>query len=422
MEVLSGFEEDLSKRFKARNAISHIRKVEEIGDRFVGSRGDKQAIEFVEERFKEYGLDVARTPIEVPSFEDRGASITLLATGEVIEAIPAYFSPATPKSGITADMVFAKGGDEDDYIGLDIRGKIVVLQEEGLGFSRFWLGTFARRAAQKGALGMIIIHPMPWPYRMSMEAGNSKIENRFLPERLPAICISALDGLRLMKAIGSGDTRIHYLSDTVLGKAESYVISGFHRGTDPLGARIGIVAHRDNGYPPGANDNGSGTGTMLEVARVLTQFRFKKSIEFISSTAEEGVTQGIYEYIQKNRGDLQQNMKALIDLDMFGIGGRLNLVDCGYWPDSAPIKHDEELMKSIESIADDLGYYVGRMTAGWGVAESGRFLDIGVPAVWFWRSDDPYYHSKYDTTDMIDGNALKIVGDLTLIAVSRLAS
>ena len=71
----------------------------------------------------------------------------------------------------------------------------------------------------------------------------------------------------------------------------------------------------------------------------------------------------------------------------------------GYWPDSQPIKHDEK-PQMIENIADDFGY-VSRMTAGWGC----RWKISGVlivPAVWFWRADDPYYHSKFDTADMID--------------------
>ena len=62
------------------------------------------------------------------------------------------------------------------------------------------------------------------------------------------------------------------------------------------------------------------------------------------------------------------------------------------------------------------------MTAGWGVSESGRFINIGVPAVWFWKADDPYYHSKHDTPEKIDGNMLKVVGNLTGVALTRIAS
>ena len=76
----------------------------------------------------------------------------------------------------------------------------------------------------------------------------------------------------------------------------------------------------------------------------------------------------------------------------------------------------------LEGIADELGYDVGRMTAPWGVAESGRFIQAGVPAAWFWKPDDFYYHSVHDSIDKLDGNSLKAVADITAIALSRMAN
>ena len=73
-----------------------------------------------------------------------------------------------------------------------------MIQETGLGYARFWMGAFAEIAARKGAVGIVVIHPLPWPYRMSMEAGNGKLENRFCAEQLPTVCVSGIDGGRLM--------------------------------------------------------------------------------------------------------------------------------------------------------------------------------------------------------------------------------
>jgi hypothetical protein len=78
---------------------------------------------------------------------------------------------------------------------VDTTGKIVILCEASLGFSHFWLGPYAQEAAERGAIGMIVIHPSPWPYRMSMEAGNINIERRFVERQVPAVSISALDAL-----------------------------------------------------------------------------------------------------------------------------------------------------------------------------------------------------------------------------------
>ena len=71
-------------------------------------------------------------------------------------------------------------------------------------------------------------------------------------------------------------------------------------------------------------------------------------------------------------------IRAAIDLDMFGVGGKLKLVELGLWPDTEPIPHTEWLMRPSRGASpDELGYDVGRMTAPWGVAESGRFIEAG---------------------------------------------
>jgi hypothetical protein len=50
-----------------------------------------------------------------------------------------------------------------------------------------------------------------------------------------------------------------------------------------------------------------------------------------------------------------------------------------------------------------------------------RFLLAGVPSVWFWKSDDVYYHSIMDTPEIVDSNSLKVVSDTTAVAVMRIA-
>ena len=97
------------------------------------------------------------------------------------------------------------------------KGKIVILTEETLGYSKFWLGTFADRAARAGAVGIIFIHPMPWPYRMSMEAGNSNLGKRFCEKKLPAVCISAVGGLKLTRGFSGGHCKVRMETKTADG-------------------------------------------------------------------------------------------------------------------------------------------------------------------------------------------------------------
>jgi aminopeptidase YwaD len=417
--VQGEFEEQLRSRVTARGALATIEELVGFGDRFVGSAGDRAAADFVRARFADLGLEVEDRAFTTLGYSHTRADVTL-GDGRVFEAIPPYFSPA---GRVRGELVFAGGGDEADYEGLDVNGKIVLLQETGLGYARFWMGTFAAIAARRGAIGLVVIHPLPWAYRMSMEAGNGRLESRFLDEQIPVVSVSAIDGAQLMHAIGAGAAAAELVVECEQPVVTSWNVSGVLRGSELPGERILVHAHRDHGLWPGANDNGSGFGTMLEIAGALAASRPRRSIEFLCTTAEEGVTKGIAAYIeaQQEEGRLGE-IRAAIDLDMFGTGGKLQLVELGLWPDTEPIPHTEWLMQWLERVAEELGYDVGRMTATWGVAESGRLIQAGVPAAWFWRPDDFYYHSVHDSVDKLDGNCLKAVGDVTAITMWQLAN
>ena len=421
--MLSPAEHELRARISGARAVSHVEQLVAAGDRFVGSEGDARAAEGVRALFAGLGLEVQDRPFTTLGYRHDSAVLTLLDEGRRFETIPPYFSPATPSGGLQGELVFVGEGDAADYDGLDVTGKIVVMQEVGLGYSRFWLGTFVAEAARRGAAAMVVIHPLPWPYRMSMEAGNGDLWRRFLADQIPVVCVSGIDGAALMHAIGAGQARAELLVVSELKDVESSNVSGVLRGSRWPEETLVVLAHRDHGIHPGANDNGSGFGTMIEVATAVADMRPLRSIEFLCTTAEEGATPGVQAYVEARQAEgTLGDLRAAVDLDMFGVGGRLKLVELGLWPDTDPIPHTEWLMRLLEGIADELGYDVGRMTAPWGVAESGRFIQAGVPAAWFWKPDDFYYHSVHDGIDNLDGNSLKAVADITAIALWRMAN
>ncbi len=421
--MISDDERGLIQQIDASRELRHIENLAAIGDRFIGSAGDKKAIDYVTKEFESLGLEIQETPIRVPTFLNTSDTVLRVeATEQTFDAITPYFSPSTPAGGLEAEVVPIIGGKEEDYRDADVEGKIALLMEVDGGFSMFWLGTFAERAAKHGAVGLIIIHPMPWPYRMSMEAGNSSIPNRFCADQLPALCVSALDGANLMYEIGRGNNRVHMVSETLVEDRDSVILSAFKRGTEYPQERVGVIGHRDNGIAPGANDNLTGTATMLELARLFTETSSPRGFEFICSTAEEGATIGAWSFCQQHKDDLRANMKALIDVDMVGVGGRICQVERGLWPDCDPLLQPEWLMAMVDDVAGDLGFEFGRMTAGWGVAESARFLEIGVPATWLWAPDDPYYHTVEDSPDKINTLSLKGVSDVVAIVMWRLAN
>ncbi|MFQ5633623.1 MAG: M20/M25/M40 family metallo-hydrolase, partial [bacterium] len=76
------------------------------------------------------------------------------------------------------------------------------------------------------------------------------------------------------------------------------------------------------GFAPGANDDGSGTAGVLELARVLSQYEFEATLIFVAFTSEEQGLFGSRHYAQqaRARGD---NIIAMVTNDVIGnvIGG-----------------------------------------------------------------------------------------------------
>jgi aminopeptidase YwaD len=420
--MITDVEGTFQRQISGLKALTHVRELAKIGYRFVGTAGDKTSTNYIKEKFNEYGLEIRETPFSTLSFEDEKPLLKILATGEELEGVVPLFSPSTPEGGFEADAVLVGDGQDEDYQNVNVKGKIAILTEETLGYSKFWMGTFADRAARAGAVGMIFIHPMPWPYRMSMEAGNSNLDHRFCEKMLPAICISAVGGLKLMHAISNGSCRVHMETKNLTEERESVIISGLLNGNELPEEKVGILAHRDNAIAPGANDNGSGTGALLEIARVLSQTNPKRTLEFISTSGEEDATPGAWTYCNVHQEDLVQNMKALFDMDMISVGSVANQVERGEWPDCEPIIHPEWLLKMVDEVAAEMGYGFGRMIAAWGVPEEGRFNQIGVPATVLWAADDPYYHSVHDDVDKVNPNCLKAAADTIAIVSWRLAN
>jgi hypothetical protein len=157
---------------------------------------------------------------------------------------------------------------------------------------------------------------------------------------------------------------------------------------------------------PGADDNGTGTATVLTAAEILTQHDFEYSIRYICFAGEEQGLRGSQDYTA---------WAASIGL---GIVGVLNFDMMGYW--ETGVEKDLEietnhasqwLAAAILNAADlytsapyELHVYDG---AWWG--DHASFWDQGYAAVnheeaWDWGDPDfnPYYHTTNDLLIHVD--------------------
>jgi hypothetical protein len=184
-----------------------------------------------------------------------------------------------------------------------------------------------------------------------------------------------------------------------------------------------IMAHYDsiNGWiasnsvtpelpAPGANDNGSGIATLLEAARILSQYNFRYTIRFIAFDAEELERVGSINYVRRALNNCEP-IAGFINVDMIGISDReYDHVNIYSEKNSVASNSFAELMMNLNNVHQfikldhvsiDIEQYSDQapfITAGY---EQGVYIS---PDADHLPEIDKFMHSKNDTLYNTDGS------------------
>jgi N-acetylated-alpha-linked acidic dipeptidase len=203
--------------------------------------------------------------------------------GTSFRAKPLAMSRAVPK-GLTAPLVFAPtafdpntdqvitspvGGDVD----LDLRGKLVLAH--GFGMS-----SMALHFEQRGALGLIAVHPGKHPHWGICSTIWGSPDLHDLPRKPSFVVVSVnhADGLALIEQAKQGGTATVF-AELEEGWYPSPIPVVTIPGTEEPDKYVLLHGHYDS-WDVGVGDNAVGDATMLEIARVLWKHRsqLKRSV------------------------------------------------------------------------------------------------------------------------------------------------
>lgn len=186
-------------------------------------------------------------------------------------------------------------------------------------------------------------------------------------------------------------------------------------------------------FAPGAEDNASGTATLLEMARLFRHYRFDRTIRLIWFTGEEQGFIGSKAYI---RDFGITGVIGVINFDMFGYdrdGDRCFEIHAGTYPASKLLSTCMEKIIStynLDLTADLVDGY--NMT----FSDHAPFWDAGVPALeilenHFYnasglgcggtRDPNPYYHTEKDTIENISIPTGFSIAQAGIAAIASLA-
>ena len=440
---------------------------EKLAGRLSGTEGGRLAEEYVAKMFLEWGLEpagddgtyyqnftfplwYATAPVNLALVDGPtyvyGTDYTLFSysgsvntTAEVVFA--GYGITVPPYNQADYPLCTAPTTGYDDYASLDVTGKIVLVFRHGPNDDPNWyyvpcptniddVGSWAfgyksRNAHLHGAKGMILVSDYnhgPTPGAGTLSASNyvagigAVFAHRSIGETLVSDLADRQASIDSTLIPASGPTgRSMNMVVTALYNSATPTrnVLGAIPGADPeIGDEVVIVmAHYDHlGVAPtgaiyaGADDDASGTATVMEIAKVMASGNFapKRTILFAAWAAEEEGLLGASYYVAHPKYPLADTMAAL-QMDMIGVGDRSGVNVFG-----GTVLAD--LFNQVAANAGEV-LVVAQPFNPNNNSDNAPFFNAGVPAVMFQtRGPHEYYHTPADTYDTIDRYELEQSG------------
>jgi len=371
-------------RVSGQRAYQHVLALsQKIGPHPAGTPEDRTSGEYIASQLTRDGYAVEWQPFTFPYFNVRRVALAV-PDGPPLHPRVMEYSPSTVEKGLTAEVVDAGLGRPGDFggqaaAGVALRGKIVLVRRGELTFQQK-----AENAADAGAAAIVVYNSQPSAFAGTLLRAT----------RIPVVSLSGDEGQTLLERVRAGRTVVHLDVQTVNERRTTWNIVGTKAASGRAGAgadagKILIVgAHRDTvAEAPGANDNTSGVAAVLETAEVLKDVPIGVTVRFVFFGAEEDGLYGSAEYVKHlERG----RIIGMINLDMEGVGDRFIVAGRG----------DDTLVRTASRLAGDLGIRV-EVRGAEGGSDHVNFEKAGVPVVFLFRPDDPYYDTPRDTVDRV---------------------
>jgi len=431
--------EFLSQHHRMR-ASKEFRKVAEYIEAKLISYGLEQVeiMQFAADGKTMHGTQKARPAWDAEFAElwemkqDQGNWINILRIASY-DAMPIILAQDSESGEVSADLIdVGTGTNAEEYEGKDVKGKLVLVASQP--------GAVASLAVEKyGAAGIV---SYAQNQRSAWWKENDNLVrwghlSSFTETKTFAFMISLKQARNFQQRLASGEQiRLHAIVKA--GKHEGFydIVTAVIPGTDPMlrNEEIAFSCHLDH-QKPGANDNASGSVTILEIARVYSKLiregklpKPKRTIRFIWPPEIEGTIT-----LLNRRPLMASNIKAVIHMDM--VGGT---------PETKAVFHVSRSPKSLPSFINDVAEYFGRfvneqsdafaggsltsypLVSPEGGKESlrailGKFSmgsdhqvytdgSFRIPAIYLHEWPDRYIHTNFDLPEHIDPTKLKRAG------------
>ncbi|MHA4846890.1 M28 family peptidase [Flavitalea antarctica] len=421
----------------------------EMEGRGTATAGERKAAAYIESHFKALGLLPGNKDgyqLYWPVFQDSIISSSLEVNGKTFAADKDF--TVNPNMAYSATMsssevVFVGYGlsdsTKDDYKGVDVKGKIVLVLPGGTPS-----GTSARRpaaffiqeaASKNGAAAVLLVQtnfPRPAGSKLGQQYTNgfrkTIYPNTFTISEGIAEAIMGADYKTVKETIKAGNAPAKtYTANVTLDFAkktssvQSSNVIGYVEGSDKRDEFVFITSHydhlgkRDSVIYYGADDDGSGTVSVLELAEAFAKAKAegkgpRRSVVFMTVSGEERGLWGSAFYGDNPTFPLE---KTTVDLNIDMIG-RTDPERKGDSSNYVYVVGDDKLSTDLRPISEGMNKKYAKMELDYKFNDPNdrqqiyyrsdhyNFARKGVPIIFYFDGIHADYHKPSDTPDKIN--------------------
>ncbi|MBP4138641.1 M20/M25/M40 family metallo-hydrolase [Flavobacterium geliluteum] len=390
----------------------------DIGSRLSGSESAAKAVQYTKSQLETLGLDkVYLQEVMVPHWvrgEKETAYILDNKTKTVVPICALGSSVATPKTGITAEVIEVKGIADLAVLGDKVKGKIVfynrpmdpenieTFKSYGACVDQRYAG--AKEAAKLGAVGTIV-RSMNLRLDDFPHTGNQSYGDLPKEQYIPTAAISTNGAELLSESLKNNPSLKFYFKQSceTLPDVLSYNVIGEITGKDHPEDIMVVGGHLDSwDLADGSHDDGAGVVQSMEAIRILKSFNYKpkNTIRVVLFMNEENGTRGGKKYEEVAKQNKENHIFAL-ESD-----------SGGFTPRGFSIDADDANLKKIQGYKDFFEpYMVHSFTIGHGGSDidpltSKTLVKVGL------KPDSQryfdYHHAANDKFDAINKRELEL--------------
>lgn len=376
-----------------------------IGPRLSGSPGAETATRWALKKFQQDGLGARLEPVKVPRWvrgEERGE--ILPQPGIVGHPLHLTALGGSVGGEVTAEVIEARSLEEVAALGPAARGKVIFLNHTmgtkgGYGDWVQLRGAGPSAAGKVGAAG-VLLRSLATASLRTPHTGVTIYEDG--APKVPAAAIATEDAAQIHRLLRRGPVRVHFaLGCRLLPDGDSANVVAEVRGREKPEEIVLLGAHLDSwDLADGANDDGAGVATVMEVGRLIAQLKPapRRTVRIVLYMNEENGSAGAKGYAAAHAAELSRHVAAMeadsgaarpVRVDVHAGGQGASLLQ----PWLAPLA-----TLQIEAVDGETGG-----------ADIGPLARAGVPLVGVAVDGTRYFdihHSAADTFDKIDPQEL----------------